>query len=195
MSCGFTPAMSHSSRKPFSTPSDWSGGVLGTLWTKMPRSPSSTRSVFVPPTSTPTRAIEPCSSPRFQESLSASQGLRNPPPALWRAREGLSRWRGWWFYGSTALRAGDGHDGETHLFRLPMVALPPEGRRGTKRGAGCRLLPPLSAHPARERHRRLADHLRVRLVRRICRENRRSLAGRTRRGVPAVSVRAGPRNS
>ena len=51
-----TPAISQSSCRPFSTPSDWSFGVLWTLWTNTPRSDSSTRSVFVPPTSTPTRA-------------------------------------------------------------------------------------------------------------------------------------------
>ena len=45
-------------------PSDWSCGVLATLWTCIPRSDSSTRSVLVPPTSTPTRAMgSPCSFP------------------------------------------------------------------------------------------------------------------------------------
>ena len=56
MSSRVTPAISQSSRRPFSTPTDWSSGVLWTLCTNTPRSDSSTRSVFVPPTSTPTRA-------------------------------------------------------------------------------------------------------------------------------------------
>ena len=56
MSSRVTPAISQSSSRPLSTPTDWSSGVLWTLCTNTPRSDSSTRSVFVPPTSTPTRA-------------------------------------------------------------------------------------------------------------------------------------------
>ena len=57
-SSGRTPEIAHSSRSPLSTPSDWSCGVLATLWTKTPWSASRTRSVLVPPTSTPTRAMD-----------------------------------------------------------------------------------------------------------------------------------------
>src|SRR5918998_787790 len=39
----------------FITPSDWSPGVDGTLAVRIPPSPSATRSVNVPPTSTPSR--------------------------------------------------------------------------------------------------------------------------------------------
>ena len=76
-----TPAVSQSSRSPFSTPSDWSRGVLGTLWKNTPRSDSRTRSVFVPPTSTPTLA--PISPPAPALGACAAQSparSRSLPP-------------------------------------------------------------------------------------------------------------------
>ncbi len=47
------------------TPADWSAGVDGTLATRMPSSSTTTTSVKVPPTSTPTRAIPLPSGPGF----------------------------------------------------------------------------------------------------------------------------------
>ena len=63
MAPGSTPASAHTLRMPSTTPSDWSCGVLGTFATDDlalgARRRSSTMSVNVPPTSTPTR-IMPC---------------------------------------------------------------------------------------------------------------------------------------
>src|SRR5215204_5573242 len=49
------PASTSEASMAFITPSDWSRGVEGTLAVRMPPSPSATRSVNVPPTSTPRR--------------------------------------------------------------------------------------------------------------------------------------------
>ena len=81
MSSRVTPAISQSSRRPFSTPTDWSSGVLWTLCTKTPRSDSSTRSVFVPPTSTPTRAPIASSCCCLSRPSSAAPPPSSPPPS------------------------------------------------------------------------------------------------------------------
>ena len=82
MSSRVTPAISQSSSRPFSTPTDWSSGVLWTLCTNTPRSDSSTRSVFVPPTSTPTRAPIASSCCRLCRPSSARRRRRPVyPPA------------------------------------------------------------------------------------------------------------------
>src|SRR5215207_4973602 len=49
------PASTSEASMAFITPSDWSLGVEGTLAVRIPPSPSATRSVKVPPTSTPRR--------------------------------------------------------------------------------------------------------------------------------------------
>ncbi len=82
---GSTPARASTSRAAATTPSSWLA-VLSTLAVTMPSGPTSTASVNVPPTSTPSAVISPRPPLRRAGPRSWCRDPRDRPGSCWRAR-------------------------------------------------------------------------------------------------------------